>query len=228
MCDEKMDFDGLLTKYNGGRFHGAASKLAKALAVTNTTVGGWREGELPGPENQVRIAKELKVSVETLRAAFAKSKTQQIKEDHAKYSAGRPGEVPISGAECPQFQPIGIIGVVSAGSFDCPVDAPPDEYLPIAVPSGYKPGDVFGLRISGDCMEPTARSGDYAIIAKATEARDGQLYIVRVDGECTFKRIYKKGDCVELKPDNPKFKTLRVAAKHAHIVGRVLMFCRKP
>jgi len=222
-----MKFQDLLAKYNGGISNGSQTKLARALGISHVSVSGWVNGRsLPGEEMQLKLAKLLGISVSDLLDALKKSRTLRMSEKHG----GNSGMTDLPpGAEFIQVQPIRVIGVVSAGSFECPVDGPPEELLMVNTPPGYKPSDVFGLRVSGDCMEPTARSGDYAIIAKATEAHDGQLCIVRVDSECTFKRVFKKGtDCVELRPDNPHFKPIRCAAKHAHIVGKVLGFYRKP
>ena len=217
-----MTFEKLLKEWNGGILRGAQVRLAEELHISHPTVSGWLAGRsFPSEEQRPKLARLLRIPVAQLMSAFAETKRQ-------KQIASGIGISPVNlHGHTPAL--IGVVGIVSAESFSCAFEAPPEEFLPVFVPPGYKPEQIFALKISGQCMEPTAKDGEIAVIARVTEFADGQLCVVRVDGECTFKRAYRRGtDCVELKPDNPAFKPLRVAAKHAEILGRVLFFYRKP
>jgi repressor LexA len=122
---------------------------------------------------------------------------------------------------------VGVIGTVSAENFNIALENPPTEYLPVLVESqGAK--KTFALKVRGSCMEPTARDGDYAIVAQTEWVDEGQLAVLRLDGEFTMKRVYRKNHHVELKPDNPSFKTLRITAPELCIVGQVIAIMRKP
>jgi len=120
-----------------------------------------------------------------------------------------------------------VLGTISAGCFDCGFEtAIPEEFIPIIF-TGI-PGKKFALKVSGDCMEPTARDGDYAYVVRVTNVPNGKLAALRVGGECTLKRVYKFEDRIELRPDNPAFKTLTVKDGDVTILGQVIWFGRKP
>ena len=122
---------------------------------------------------------------------------------------------------------VGVIGTVSAENFNFGFENPPTEYLPVLVESsgGKK---IFALKIRGACMEPTARDGDYAVVAQTDWVDEGQLAVLRLDGDFTMKRVFRRATHVDLKPDNPQFKTLRISAADLSIIGQVIAIVRKP
>ncbi|MFA6584340.1 MAG: XRE family transcriptional regulator [Elusimicrobiaceae bacterium] len=122
---------------------------------------------------------------------------------------------------------VGVIGTVSAENFNFAFENSPEEYLPVLV-EAYGGKHIFALKIRGACMSPTAEDGDYAIVAQTSHVDDGRLAVVRLNCECTLKRIFRKQNVIELKPDNEKFKTLRIKPSELEIVGQVVGFFRKP
>ena len=70
--------------------------------------------------------------------------------------------------------------------------------------------DKFALQVSGDSMiEEHIADGDYVIIKKQTQARDGQI-VAAEDGEheVTLKRFYKERNRVRLEPANKTMKPI--------------------
>src|SRR5262249_31343340 len=69
-------------------------------------------------------------------------------------------------------------------------------------------GDKFALKVSGDSMiEEHIADGDYVIIRKQEQARDGQIVAVRDDeGEATLKKIYRDRNRFRLEPANRALK----------------------
>ena len=65
-------------------------------------------------------------------------------------------------------------------------------------------GDKFALRVTGDSMiEEHIADGDFVIIRKQDQARDGQIVAVRDDeGEATLKKIYRDKNRFRLEPAN--------------------------
>lgn len=120
-----------------------------------------------------------------------------------------------------------VVGEVGAAEFAFSFDAPPEEYLPVLVesPTSKK---YAALRVVGACMEPTVRDGEFVIVAEADTVPDGKLGVFRLDGGYTLKRPFRKADHVELRPDNRKFKSLRIATNKLVAVGVVVGFFRKP
>ena len=64
-------------------------------------------------------------------------------------------------------------------------------------------GRVFALIVTGDSMiEDGIFDGDTLFVRQKSDARDGEIAVVMVDGEATVKRIYREGDRLRLQPAN--------------------------
>ena len=64
-------------------------------------------------------------------------------------------------------------------------------------------GRVFALVVTGDSMiEDGIFDGDTLFVRQRSEARDGEIAVVMVDGDATVKRIYREGDRLRLQPSN--------------------------
>lgn len=85
------------------------------------------------------------------------------------------------------------------------------------------------VEVEGDSMSPYLEHGDIVLVnMDDTTVRDGQVYVVALDGELLVKRLFKQIDGgVELRSDNP---APRYAARHVageqlellRILGRVV------
>lgn len=64
--------------------------------------------------------------------------------------------------------------------------------------------DKFALRVSGESMiEEHIADGDFVVIRRQEQARDGQIVAVQDDdGEATLKRFYRERNRVRLEPAN--------------------------
>jgi len=71
-------------------------------------------------------------------------------------------------------------------------------------------GEVFALAVRGDSMiDDHIRDGDYVLIRKCRQARDGQTVVALLDnGEATLKKIYRRGRRWCLQPANPDIKPI--------------------
>lgn len=68
------------------------------------------------------------------------------------------------------------------------------------------------LRVQGDSMiEDGILDGDLVGVRRASEARDGQVVVARLDGELTIKRLSVGVDAVRLLPRNPAYTPIIVA-----------------
>jgi repressor LexA len=87
--------------------------------------------------------------------------------------------------------------------------------------------DKFALQITGDSMiEAHIADGDYVIIKRQEQARDGQIVAVRdVDGEATLKRFYREKHRVRLEPANRSMKP--IYRDHVQILGVLVGVVRK-
>ena len=89
--------------------------------------------------------------------------------------------------------------------------------------------EVFVLEVRGDSMQDEhIVDGDYVMVEKAKNARDGEIVVALVDGsETTLKRFYREGPKVRLQPANATMARIMVAATAVQIQGRVSGVLRK-
>jgi SOS regulatory protein LexA len=79
-----------------------------------------------------------------------------------------------------------------------------DEYLIT------KPDASFLLQVSGDSMIGEGiMEGDWVIVEKGRQPRNGDVVIAEVDGEWTVKYFKKQGGQVMLEAANPKYPIIR-------------------
>lgn len=67
------------------------------------------------------------------------------------------------------------------------------------------------LKVRGMSMRDAGIiDGDLLAVKKADNARNGQIIVARLGDDVTVKRYRKTGSLIELLPENPDFKTIRV------------------
>src|SRR4029077_2963693 len=126
-----------------------------------------------------------------LRRLFNQSRSLEvsqkyIQERRRSRQSTRATEVPLAGR-------------IAAGS---PVEAiEGQDTLQFADFAGK--GDTFALQVSGESMiEDHILSGDYVLVEKTQQAKDGEIVAALVDGrETTLKRLYREpGGRIRLQP----------------------------
>ena len=69
----------------------------------------------------------------------------------------------------------------------------------------------FLLKVKGWSMRDAGIcDGDFLAVKKIDSAKNGQIVVARLGEEVTVKRYRKTGNTVELLPENPDFKVIRV------------------
>jgi repressor LexA len=99
-----------------------------------------------------------------------------------------------------------LVGRIAAGQ---PLEAV-EQHEELTFSDWMEPGDKFALRVTGDSMiEEHIADGDFVIIKRQEQARDGQIVAVRDDdGEATLKRFYRDRNRVRLEPANKTMKPI--------------------
>ena len=115
---------------------------------------------------------------------------------------------------------IPFLGVVAAGTPIEPVEVPES----IEVPEGFLgEGDNFALRVQGESMiDEGIREGDVLIVSRQSHAENGQTVVALVRGEATVKKLFRRGEEVELRPANENMLPIRTHAANVEIVGAVV------
>ncbi|HEV2612779.1 MAG TPA: transcriptional repressor LexA [Noviherbaspirillum sp.] len=104
-----------------------------------------------------------------------------------------------------------LIGRVAAGS---PILAQEHVEATYAVDSSLFPAKPdYLLKVRGLSMRDIGiMDGDLLAVKKADSAKNGQIVVARLGDEVTVKRYKKTGSLIELLPENPDFKPIRVAS----------------
>jgi len=88
-------------------------------------------------------------------------------------------------------------------------------------------GEFFSLIVKGDSMKDAGIfDGDYVIVKKDVEIKDGDIVVAFYDGEFTVKYIYKRKNFIELKPANQNYKSI-IIKENPIIFGKVVALFRK-
>ena len=126
----------------------------------------------------------------------------------------------------PMSNELPLLGRIAAG---VPVEAIENSNT-LSFADFTEKGDTFALEVRGESMiEDHICSGDYVLVQRATEAKDGEIVVALVDGsEATLKRIYREpGDKVRLQPANSAMDPIVVPRSAVSIQGKVLAVLRK-
>jgi repressor LexA len=99
-----------------------------------------------------------------------------------------------------------LVGRIAAGQ---PLEAV-EQHEELTFSEWTEPGDKFALRVTGDSMiEEHIADGDFVILRRQEQARDGQIVAVRdEDGEATLKKFYRDKNRIRLEPANKTMKPI--------------------
>ncbi len=104
-----------------------------------------------------------------------------------------------------------LVGRVAAGS---PILAQEHvEQTYVVEASMFQRRPDYLLKVKGLSMRDAGiLDGDLLAVQKTKEAKDGQIVIARLGDEVTVKRLKRTSEGLELLPENPDFRAIRVAA----------------
>ena len=128
--------------------------------------------------------------------------------------------MPSSAAELP------LLGRIAAGA---PVEAVQGSET-LSFSDFIRDNNSYALQVRGESMiEDHICSGDYVLVERVPNVRDGDIVVALVDGsEATLKRFYREPDgMIRLQPANAAMQPIRVAPSQLEVQGRVLAVLRK-
>jgi len=154
-----------------------------------------------------------------VRRSFNRSRSLEVTSKHRDEMRRLRREAPVE-IEIP------LAGRIAAGA---PVEAAAGrETLSFSDFAGRE--DMFALEVRGDSMiGDHILSGDYVLVDRGGEARDGDIVVALVRGtETTLKRFYREpGGQARLQPANSEMTPIIVPLSDLQIQGRVLAVLRK-
>jgi len=120
-----------------------------------------------------------------------------------------------------------ILGRVAAGT---PILAEENRDGSIVVDPRYARGEkLFALRVKGDSMvDAGLYENDVCIIRMTETAENGDIVVAYLDGEATVKRYRRRGETVELLPENPAYEPIVLSGtEDFRILGKVVSLYRQ-
>ena len=107
---------------------------------------------------------------------------------------------------------LALVGRVAAGSPILALENLLGRY-PVDA-SLFNPRADYMLQVSGLSMKDEGiLDGDWLVVHRTSEARNGQIVVARIGDEVTVKRFKVRGHKAELIPANPAFETLHLDLK---------------
>jgi repressor LexA len=91
------------------------------------------------------------------------------------------------------------------------------------------PGEHYALEVAGDSMvEAGILDGDYALIRRTDNARDGEIVVALIDdNEATLKYFRHEGSMIRLDPANRSYDPQRYAPKQVRVQGKLAGLLRR-
>ncbi|HEX2957829.1 MAG TPA: transcriptional repressor LexA [Chitinispirillaceae bacterium] len=120
-----------------------------------------------------------------------------------------------------------LIGSVAAG---LPITAIEnvDGYITLDR-SIFKGNDLFALRVKGNSMTGMGiLNGDIVVVRKKSNAENGEVVVVIIDGDATLKRFIRDRDTVLLRAENPDYADIVLSSVNSiQIAGKLVGVIRK-
>src|SRR5437764_610092 len=117
------------------------------------------------------------------------------------------------GIRLKEAQGLPLIGRVAAGSPMLAIENHLGIY-PVD-PSLFNPRADYLLQVRGLSMRDEGiLDGDWLVVHRTTEAKNGQIVVARIGDDVTVKRLKMRGHKAELIPANPDFETLHLDLHH--------------
>ena len=133
---------------------------------------------------------------------------------------------PVAAAPANDTMEIPLHGRIAAGT---PIEALQGTES-FAVPAALLgPGEHYALEVSGDSMvEEGILDGDFALIRKVADARDGEIVVALIDNEeATLKTYRREGRTIRLDPANRNYDPQRYRPDQVRIQGRLAGLLRR-
>lgn len=107
-----------------------------------------------------------------------------------------------------QMTDVPLLGQVPAGP---PALGEQDDSDNASLGNLFRGSQLYMLRVTGDSMlGDHILIGDYVIVDRDAECRDGEIVAARIDGEATIKRLWLQDDTIHLESSNPRYEPIIV------------------
>jgi SOS-response transcriptional repressor LexA len=210
--------------------------LARRVGVTGVYVSQIMQGKkVPSDEVIVALARALDLDLaRMILLAHYEKAPAGVKPIFERLSRHTPAEFMgdvgrydnIELAALGHAQKLPVVGLVQAGSF-MPSE---DGEFPAGIADDYIYSDqrgqnLFGVRLTGDSMEPEFKAGDILVVNPNLEPQNGDFVIAKLknENEATFKKLILHPPLIILRPLNSRYEDIVLNdPASVEIVGKVV------
>lgn len=168
----------------------------------------------------VRMPEDAVPGPRAAEAALSKSNLSELEKSLISKPASVAAEPANDVIEIPMH------GRIAAGA---PIEALEGQSS-LPVPAALLgPGEHYALEVSGDSMvEAGIFDGDFALVRRTDNARDGEIVVALVNGEeATLKYLHKDGGQVRLDPANAAYEAQYYAPNAVQVQGKLAGLLRR-
>ncbi|MFN7175559.1 MAG: transcriptional repressor LexA [Thermaurantiacus sp.] len=181
--------------------------------------------------NRARALEVLRLPDAAVAAPVADlAEARRARETRLAAGVGEPEQAPY-GRQRGELRPaparaVPLVGRIAAGLPIEAIESPEDLAVPAAL---LGPGEHFALQVVGDSMiEAGIFDGDYALIRKSEEARDGEIVVALIDNQdATLKFFRREKGMVRLDPANTLHEPQLYLPSRVKIQGRLAGLLRR-
>jgi repressor LexA len=195
------------------------STLADKAGVVTRTLQRWEKGEqVPDGVSITKIARATGVQPTWLLTGEGEMYPLPSRPDNV-YS------LPMTVRKKNRLVELPLISAVPAGKVATMFH--PDHVDDYVTVDDVRDPGAFALRVKGNSMSPRIEDGDVVIVSPQAEARNGDICVVRVEGEDTLKKVKFEGTYVHLIPLNPDYEPVTVRRKDVNFVWKVVKLIKE-
>ena len=194
--------------------------LAEKIGVVTRTLQRWEKGEqVPDGIAITRIAKATNVQPTWLLTGEGEMYAPPPRHDNVYALPAARQRRRMRLAELPLVSsvPAGKVATMFHPDYV-------DNY--VSVDDVKDPG-AFALKVKGNSMAPRIEDGDIVVVSPQTEARSGDICVIRVNEEDTLKKVKFEGNYIHLIPLNPEFEPVTVRKKDVNFVWKVVKLIKE-
>jgi len=193
--------------------------LADKIGVVTRTLQRWEKGDqVPDGVSITRIAKATNVHPHWLLTGDGEMYPSPTRPDNVF-------PLPHSTRRKTRLVDLPLVAAVPAGKVATIFH--PDHVDDYVTVDDVKDPQAFALRVKGSSMAPRIEDGDTVVVSPQQEVRNGDVCVVRVNGEDTLKKVKFEGSYLHLIPFNSDFEPMTVKKKDVNFVWKVVKLIKE-
>lgn len=213
-----------------GDERGAQKRFSEATSIRPGTLHKYLTGQIPDPENLIKLARALSVSTDYLLTGHdppARLSPDELPQPVVRFVSSLDQAAAAAGERTEDFRAVPLVAdAVAAGAARVMSDQV-EGWAWIYGPLVGRRTNLVAVRIAGDSMTPVFPPGSLVVVDRGDRRISPRgVYLVKDDGGCTVKYLELDGQELVLIPENRAHREQRVRLEEGQespVVGRVVM-----